>query len=167
MADTGMRPEEVMRMRIEEVLWDRGVIAVTKSKTSKKSGVRFVPLSDRVRHRITARKGLVKGGWLFPSPRASEGHRMTVKHLWLRCVKAVNEDGGAPLPAGLVLYCGRHTFATDLLQETNSLKRVQDALGHMDIRTTMKYLHPDVGDNTELINARNRRRDMKVVGKVG
>jgi site-specific recombinase XerD len=62
-----------------------------------------------------------------------------------------------------VLYCGRHTFATDLLDATKNLKLVQDTLGHADIRTTMKYLHPSVADAADVINARNRRREMKVV----
>ena len=35
----------------------------------------------------------------------------------------------------------RHTFATDLYQETKNIRLVQKALGHSDLFTTMIYTH--------------------------
>lgn len=170
-SDTGMRPEEIMRMRRSDILWDRSSIMVAKSKTSRSHGKpRYVPLSDRVRAALAEHEGK-PDNWIFPSSRSKSGHRPRVDKQWTACRKAVNEEAGRQgypqLPERLVLYCGRHTFATDLYKESKNLKLVQDTLGHSDIKITMKYLHPEVADSAELINARNRRRTMHVVEKVG
>jgi integrase len=162
MADTGMRPGEVLALRWPDIFWERQTISIPKSKASRRNGGRFVPCSERAMSAFTRRRNAAESEWVFPG-RSKSGHRTTVKQLWLKCVKAANADGGPSLPADLVLYCGRHTFATDLLDATKNLKLVQDTLGHADIRTTMKYLHPSVADAADVINARNRRREMKVV----
>jgi integrase len=170
-SDTGMRPEEIMRMRRSHILWERSSIIVSKSKTSRSHAKpRYVPLSDRVRAALAEHEGK-PDDWIFPSSRSKSGHRPRVDKQWKACRKAVSEEaaraGYPQLPDRLVLYCGRHTFATDLYKESKNLKLVQDTLGHSDIKITMKYLHPEVADSAELINARNRRREMKVVEKTG
>jgi integrase len=43
--DSGMRPDEVLRLRQKDVLWEKALIYVPKGKT--KRSTRYVPLSDR------------------------------------------------------------------------------------------------------------------------
>lgn len=44
----------------------------------------------------------------------------------------------------ITFYCGRHTFAVQLLSNNNDLKTVSDCLGHQGVRNTVKYLsHTD------------------------
>jgi len=50
----------------------------------------------------------------------------------------------------------RHTFATDLYKDTKDIRRVQKALGHADLSTTMIYTHL-VDEDLE--------RDMKALDK--
>jgi integrase len=168
--DSGRRPEEVMRTRRSDLLWDRDRVKVEKSKTSKDSGTRYVPFTDRMKQIHAAHKDK-EDGWLYPSKRAKCGHRTTISKQWAQCVKAANreraENNLAALPAKLVPYCGRHTLATDLLNDSKNIKLVQKTLGHADIRTTMKYLHPDEAEAVEVINARNRRRNIRLVEKTG
>src|SRR5207302_7237566 len=50
--------------------------------------------------------------WVFPSPRSRSGHIVSVAKQF----EQARRD--ADLPVTLVLYCARHTFATDLLAQT-------------------------------------------------
>lgn len=168
--DAGMRPEECMGRRRRHLLWERNMVLIEKSKTSADAGSRFVPFTDRMKVVFAHHKDK-EDAFLFPSKRAKGGHRTTISKQWLACIASANQEraqNSQPLlPEDLVPYCGRHTFATDLLKDSKDLRLVQKTLGHTDIRTTMKYLHPDETEAVEVINARNRRRAIKIVGKTG
>jgi len=45
----------------------------------------------------------------------------------------------------------RHTFASRLLETSQNLRTVQQALGHDDVRTTFRYLHPLDESTQEII----------------
>jgi integrase len=50
----------------------------------------------------------------------------------------------AGLPEELVLYCGRHDYGTRVLKQTGNLKAVMLTMGHKDVKTAMRYQHPEV-----------------------
>jgi integron integrase len=62
-------------------------------------------------------------------------HPQTVQ----RAVKAAVARAGIGKPAGCHTF--RHCFATHLLQNGYDIRRVQELLGHTDVRTTMIYTH--------------------------
>jgi integrase len=74
--DTGMRPEEVFRIRIENIDWTRRLIFNPSGKT--KAARRHVPTSERMLNLLLVRSAGKRDGWLFPSPRAKDGHLTTV-----------------------------------------------------------------------------------------
>lgn len=82
-------------------------------------------------------------------------------------VEAVNlaaaEQNLPPIQSALKLYCGRHTFATDMLAEGMNLAQVKDLMGHTDVKTTMKYLHPDTSGASEVVNQRNRENSLHLL----
>jgi integrase len=85
-------------------------------------------------------------GWyfLFPSP-APCPHPRTGKLVRWRIgedvvQRAVKRAASAAGIAGKVTpHCLRHSFCSDLLDAGHNPRRVQEAMGHTDIRTTMGY----------------------------
>ncbi len=56
-----------------------------------------------------------------------------------KAIKAAVRASG--LTKRITAHTLRHSFATHLLETGHNIKKVQDLLGHRDIRTTMIYLH--------------------------
>ena len=106
------------------------------------------------RHAPLRRAGGRSEGWLFPSKRSESGHLTTFAK---RFREARSKAG---LPASLVLYCGRHNYGTRLLKKTGDLKLVMETMGHIDVKSAMKYQHPDINDAGRAINESNETGDI-------
>jgi integrase len=146
MRDTGMRNErELYRSRIENIDRNNKFIFVPDSKTP--SGTRRVPMSNRVLALLNSRCSGRSEGWVFPSERSRAGHLTTVGKLF----RQAREKAG--LPKDLVLYCGRHDYGTRILQETGNLAAVMKTMGHKDVRTAMRYQHPELDIVRDALNA--------------
>jgi integrase len=147
--DTGLRPEEVFRVRIENIDWTRRLIFNPGGKT--KAAKRYVPISERMLDMLMVRCSTRREGWLFRSPRAASGHLTTVAKQFRDARKL------AGLPVSLVLYCARHTFGTAAYEATGNLAMVMLVMGHSDVRTAMRYQHPTLDAVREAIDQRNLR----------
>ena len=85
-------------------------------------------------------------GWhfLFPSP-VPCAHPRTGKVVRWRIGEDVVQrevkraGAAAGIPGKITPHCLRHSFCSDLLDAGHSARRVQEAMGHTDIRTTMGY----------------------------
>ena len=74
--DTGMRPSEIYRMRIENLDFETRQVWNPFGKTTKSR--RFVPMSKRMASVLTARCIGQHEGWVFPSARSKSGHITTI-----------------------------------------------------------------------------------------
>jgi len=148
--DTGLRADEVRmlkRSQIDETLeWITSVR--TKSRRFRNvyitSDIR-AELRDYIERRSehlrrwcgALTKKLDDQSPLFVStvradPANPESLLMGNKSVW----RAVNElSSGTPLHPHLL----RHSFASDLLESSNDIRLVAQALGHSDVRVTMRY----------------------------
>lgn len=137
MRDTGMRNErELYRIRIENLDWNSRTIFVPDSKSEE--GRREVPMTNRVFEILKQRCQGKTEGWVFPAKRGKSGHRTTMAKKF----QEAREKAG--LPEDLVLYCGRHDYGTRVMKKTGNLKAVMKVMGHRDVKTAMKYQHPEV-----------------------
>ncbi len=141
--DTGMRPDEVFRMRWEDFTWDPGMIFVPRGKTKRSR--RHLPMSERVIEALQARRNDQTEGWVFPSDSAC-GHTTTVAKAFAKVRDALG------LSKEIVLYSGRHSFATKVMGATGDLALVMRALGHSNAQTAMIYQHPSLEIVRSVIN---------------
>lgn len=86
---------------------------------------------------MDARKRAGECRWLLPT---KNGTRVRTSHL-RRSVKRYARMADIDEADRVSPHTLRHTFATRLYERTLSLRLVQEALGHSDIRTTMLYTH--------------------------
>lgn len=145
--DTGARPFEVMAMRWEDVGWSGRYIHIPKSKTE--SGIRNVPMSERVIDALLVRCAGQKDGWVFPSAKAASGHAQIPQ----KAFREARERAG--LDKRLVLYSCRHTFGTWAMAATGNLHGVMRAMGHANVASMTNYQHPGIDAIRDAVDKKN------------
>jgi integrase len=146
--DTGMRPKEIFCMRIEHIDWENLRIWNPHGKTAKAR--RFVPMSERMKDVLSARCGLTKEGWVFPSPRSRTGHlnSIAVGFRSLRTRTGVSSK--------IVPYSARHTYGSFTVEATGNIFAVADSMGHVDVQSMKPYQHHRLDPLRDAIDRRNQ-----------
>lgn len=132
MVETGMRPEEVCRIRRENVHLEHGYLFNPYGKT--KAAKRKVPLSEKATAVLAKRMVGVKGDCLFqgrggdePIVKVNNAHTATVTRSGVRHFR---------------LYDLRHTWATRAAMAGVDLVTLAAMLGHSRVQMVMRYAHP-------------------------
>jgi integrase/recombinase XerD len=135
---TGMRRLEIVRLKLYDLSFDRGLVLVNEGKGSKD---RYVPLGARaigwVRKYIEeARPQLAAEPDDFTVFLTNQGEPFSRDHLTAvvkgRIADAKTGKGGA-------CHLLRHTMATLMHENGADIRHIQAILGHEDIRTTQIY----------------------------
>ncbi|MDH3732998.1 MAG: tyrosine-type recombinase/integrase [Gemmatimonadota bacterium] len=136
----GLRVGEVVRLRIEDIDRDRGLIHVRQAKGRKD---RYVPLSSVALTALEryARQRRIRGPWVFPGQRPG-------RHLTTRSVQQVfaRARQRARIRKPVTVHTLRHSFATHLHESGIGLRYIQSLLGHKSPRTTEIYTHVSRAD---------------------
>jgi integrase len=132
--DTGLRPEEVFRIRIEHLDFVGRTIFNPFGKTN--AARRKVTMTEEVSALLKARVGEAKGPFIFPSKKDP-----------LLPIGGVRKAHDAAVERARIkehfrLYDLRHTFATRAVAAGVDLPTLSAILGHTSIQMTMRYVHP-------------------------
>ena len=126
----GCRPEEITQLRPEQVDLERGIMRIERGKS--RAARRTLRLRPESRDILAAR---VREGrtWVFPGRKPGEAlTKLNGAH-----AKVLEGTG-----LRFVLYDLRHTFATRMAEAGCPLATLASILGHANLRSISKYVHP-------------------------
>ena len=155
--DTGMRPSEVAKLRIEDIDSKRMVIHIRRAKGKKDRYANLSPqLLQLLREYWLARR---PQEWLFPG-RYPDRHVCST-HLSNMCR---DYRMRAKMRKAVTPRMMRHTFATMLLDAGENIRKIQILLGHRSLKTTARYTHvskESLRSSTSPLQEMQKPRDAK------
>lgn len=151
---TGMRRTEILTLHKRQIDFLRGSIELT---TATKSGrPRSIPIHSDLKplmQRLCDESP--DSGYLFENPKTGKPIT-TIKTAWRKALR----DAGIPY---LNFHCaGRHTFGTRAVDGGAPISAVKEVMGHMDINTTMRYVHATEEGKRRAVEAAAKSRVQSV-----
>lgn len=130
----GLRRGELIKLKMEDIDKDRGVVIIRQAKGKKD---RIVPISEKL---INMLRDYYKQyrpiNWLFEGQ--VKGEPYDERSLASAFKKALSASG-VKKPA--TLHWLRHSYATHLMESGTDLRLIQELLGHKSSKTTEIYTH--------------------------
>ena len=133
MLETGMRPEEVYRIKVENINLDQEYLFNPYGKT--KAAKRKVPLNKIAIEVVHRRMDQVTGPYLFPSPNDPEKPVLKLNNAHYGALRRSKLDK-------FRIYDLRHTWATRAAMSGIDLVTLAAMLGHSRIQMVLRYAHP-------------------------
>lgn len=130
----GLRVGEVVRLRPDDLDWERGVILVRQGKGRKD---RMTILSVSMRKEVEAYLTFARPRkFLFEGPRAGVAYSpRSIQNVFQNAVKK------ADIHKHVSVHSLRHAFATHMLEQGTDIRYIQTLLGHSSLKTTEMYTH--------------------------
>ena len=127
----GLRLEEVINLRWQNIDFDRQIIHIKFAKGEKE---RVVFLHSKLKEMLEI-YGVNKQGLVFLSQRGRKYNKRTIQQI----VKNAARKAG--IKKKVTPHTLRHSFATHLLEAGADIRYIQQLLGHKSLRTTQIYTH--------------------------
>jgi integrase len=136
---TGMRKTEILTLQWKDVDFENNTITIHQA-VAKSKKIRKIPISNKLRKILFEQK--LKTGfsdYVFLTPEGkpySPSNPNALKRAFgMACKRAGIQ--------GLRFHDLRHTFASRSLEGGANIVAVSKILGHAELKTTMRYVHPD------------------------
>lgn len=144
MAYYGLRPSEVVSLRLDSIDWDTGVLHVMQCKTRSELLLPLAPPTLQVLRSYLAHERLRQDpphAELFLRVRCPNGplERTAIGDIFEKRMRLAHLQ-----PGGHHVYRLRHTFAMRLLTQGVGVKAIGDLLGHHSLESTCAYLRLDI-----------------------
>ncbi len=133
---SGLRVSEIVKLRIEDLDGERGLIHIREVK-GKKDRYTLLPESMKgLLNQYWKTYELGNSGWLFQG--ANPGQHLSARSIQAVLENAVEKSG---IKKSISMHTLRHSFATHLLEQVTDLRYIQELLGHQSSKTTEIYTH--------------------------
>jgi integrase len=136
--ECGCRPDEVFRIRVEDVNLPERVLSIQAGKT--KNARRPVPLTDAIVEVLKRRISQAKGPYIFPFHKGfgSPDWNRPMSQLWNAHKEALQKSKIQP---PFTLYDCRHTYGTRAIEGGINPLSLMRLMGHANLATTNRYVH--------------------------
>ena len=153
---TGMRREEMLSLKWQEVDLEQRLIRVRFSK-SKKS--RYIPVNDQLLEVLKALPRWDDCEYVFANP-DTRNRWFDIKVAWAYTIRRSKVKN-------FRFHDLRHTFASRLVQSGVQIQVVQELLGHATLEMTQRYAHLAPGDLRRAVDLLARKITTQLATQVG
>ena len=161
---TGMRLNEVLRLKWDDIDFGKGLITFTQSKTGK---LVTVPLSSYLANELMQYKAGCNSGHLFEDREIKYAVVQGYSGYFSLMFKSLGIHG-------FTFHNLRHTFASLQGDLGTGAVTVKDMLGHSDLSMTLRYSHTGLDGKKRVIETftnhilgMNEKATMQMVSKTG
>lgn len=150
----GLREGEALQLLWEDIDFENGMLWIVhdpdNGRRTKSGHSRKAVLTQEIRSALQQwSHEAPESDWIFPAPGDVSTHQRSIKKALRNAYEKADIDpGGAPA------HNLRHCFGTSLAESGCSAATIQVLMGHTDIRTSSRYLHP--GFEAAVNDFRNR-----------
>jgi integrase len=131
--ETGLRPIEVVNLRVRDIDLDKGLVYPTTAKHGKGRVLKLTSRTLSMVKTLIAKENLGLNSKLFKNN--SDEYSRQFRRVRNKVAKKLND----PSIKSIRLYDLRHFFATMLYHKTRDILFVKEKMGHRKLETTLIY----------------------------
>ncbi len=147
--DTGVRLHELINIESKNVDLKNRCILLTTTKTGSD---RYVFISKETKKLATTFcKNALSRKYLFVNQNGDRLQRSAIESMFARIRKRLKIKNFSP-------HRLRHSLSTEMYNNGANLILISGILGHSNVNTTKRYIHPDLKNNLKMFDRAHKRK---------